>query len=62
MADDPFDKLPPDDPVVWLIFYNDAEVKPEIFQGYGATDAAHRRFAQVSIGYNCHLFVRVAKS
>jgi len=52
--------LPPDDPCVWAIIYEDAEVSPEIFTGCGATDAAHRTFNTVKTGYNCHLFVRVA--
>jgi hypothetical protein len=54
-------ELPVDDPCVWAILYEDAEVGPEIFTGCGATTAAHRRFDLVKTGYNCHLFVRVAK-
>lgn len=50
-----------DDPCVWLIFFEDTEVRPEIFSGCGATEAAHKRFDQVRTGYNCRLFVMVTK-
>jgi len=49
-----------DDPCVWMIVYEDAERPPETFSGCGATQAAHRRFADVKQSWNCHLFVRVA--
>ena len=54
-------EIPVNDPCHWMIVYDDAEVRAERFSGSGATEAAHRRFDQVKTGYNCHLFVRVAK-
>ena len=65
-ASDPLTDLldPPhlvDDPCVWAILYEDAERVPEIFQGCGATLAAHARFDAVKQTWNCHLFVPVAK-
>jgi hypothetical protein len=50
----------PDDPCVWLIRYAEAGIPDEVFTGTGATNAAHRRFEQVRVSYNVHLFVRVA--
>jgi hypothetical protein len=42
-----------------LIFYDDTEVKPEIFAGRGATAAAHHRFKLISARWNAHLFVKI---
>lgn len=53
-------EMPVDDPCVWLIRFAEAGVPDELFDGCGATEAAHRRFEQVKIGYDCALFVRVA--
>lgn len=44
----------------WLIWYDDADQKPEIFTGDGATVAAAERFRIVRDQWNCHLFRRVA--
>lgn len=52
--------LPEDDGEAWLILYEDADQKHELFSGCGATDAAHSRFEQLSITWSCHLFRRVA--
>lgn len=54
--------MPPEDPTVWLITYAEAGIPHELFSGCGATDAAHRRFEQIRVGYNCHLFVRAARA
>lgn len=44
---------------LWLIYFHDKDVQPEVFAGEGAEDAARRRYDQVSTGYNCHLMGEV---
>jgi len=44
---------------VWVIMFEDAEVPAEVFSGYGAEDAARRRFSDVGKTYNCTLFSEV---
>lgn len=44
----------------WIIWFEDADRKAEVFTGHGATEAAHRRFEQISLSWNAHLFQRVA--
>ncbi len=53
---------PDEDDTAWLIYYEDADVRPEVFAGFGAETGAKRRFRQVTIGYNAHLFCRVASA
>ncbi len=55
------EQMPPEDPCVWMITYSESGIPPEVFSGCGATEAAHRRFDLVRNGYDCSLFVRVAK-
>lgn len=43
----------------WIIWFEDAERSPEIFSGYGARDAAFRRFEALNQNWNCHLFQKV---
>jgi hypothetical protein len=52
--------LPDDDGEAWLILYEDTDREYELFSGCGATKAAHRRFEQLLVTWNCHLFRRVA--
>ena len=52
----------PSDEEVWLIWYEDQDRKPELFSGCGATEAAKRRYEQLSITWNCHLFRKVSPS
>jgi hypothetical protein len=42
-------------PIYWMIYFEDASVRPEIF-----TDeiAARHRFSEALIGWSCHLFVQ----
>ncbi len=43
----------------WVIYFDDADRKPEVFGGEGAENAAKRRYEQISISWNAHLFVKV---
>lgn len=52
--------LPPDG--YYKIVYDDAEVPDESFARTGALDAALRRFEQISVRWNAHLFVRFANN
>ena len=45
---------------VWMIYFDDAEVQPEVFTGENARWTAHQRFENISTIYNCHLFQRVS--
>ena len=40
---------------MWVIFFHDAGVKPEVFIGPDAESAARRRYFDVRQGYNCAL-------
>ncbi len=48
---------PPDD--AWIIVYEDPEMPDEKFSGFGATEAAGKRFDAIRVSWNCHLFRRV---
>lgn len=43
----------------WIIWFEDAGMPPETFTGYGAIEAARKRFDMVRSNWNCHLFRRV---
>lgn len=43
----------------WIIWFEDADREPETFVGFGARDAAQRRYDQVTVSWNAHLFERV---
>ena len=43
----------------WLIFFEDDEVKDEVFSGEGAEDAARYRLEQCKMNWACHLFQEV---
>ena len=45
-----------------MIFFDDADRQPLMFAGTGARQGALRAWGQVSIGWNAHLFVRVARN
>lgn len=40
----------------WLIFYEDADMRPEVFRSEAG---ARRRYAEAHISWSCHLFVLV---
>lgn len=41
---------------IWLIFFEEADVKSEIFSGEGCENVAKKRFEQCSISWSCYLF------
>ena len=43
----------------FIIVFDDASVEEEMFTGYGARDAALRRYDQISISWNAHLYVKI---
>ena len=43
----------------WLIYFDDANRKPELFTGEGAEQAAHRRYDALLTNWNCHLFQKI---
>ena len=51
----------PDD-CLHIIWYDDADRKPEVLAGHGARHAAMERFKQISWQWNAHLFVRIEKN
>lgn len=44
----------------YILFYEDAEKKPEHYSGAGAGEAAWRRYHQAKDNWSCHLFKRIA--
>lgn len=44
---------------LWMVYYEDADVKPEIFFGEGSEVAARARYAQANMSWSCHLLSRV---
>lgn len=42
-------------PVIWAIFFEDADVPPEIFMGEGAEKAAKSTFKAMKDNWNCVL-------
>lgn len=49
-----------DDKRVWMIVFEDAQVLPKTFSGYGAEQAAWRAFEHFHINWNCTLLVSIA--
>lgn len=43
---------------LWMVYYEDASVAPEIFFGEGAEQAARARYAQAKVSWSCHLLSR----
>lgn len=50
---------PPLSEEFFLIFFDDADVPPEVILG---REAAERRFAAISASWNAHLFQRIASN
>ncbi len=46
----------------WLILYDDADERPEVFTGHGAKVAAQKRFDMLRTHWNIHLFERIASA
>jgi len=44
----------------WLIFFLDADMRPEFFFGEGAEQAARERHKQLLLNWNCYLFCEAA--
>lgn len=42
--------------MTWLIFFEDAGMKPEIFMGEGAGKVARQRYEELLVNWNCSLF------
>lgn len=40
----------------WLIYFDDHEMRPEVFIGPMAEANARARFDQLLVGWSCHLF------
>jgi hypothetical protein len=45
------------EPEAYIIWFADVDRPAEHFSGYGATEAAYKRFEQVSVSWTCRLFV-----
>ena len=45
----------------WLIYFEDVDVRPEIFTGEGAEQAARHAYKRALTNWNCHLFQKVAE-
>jgi len=45
-----------------IIWFDDSDVRPMMFAGNGARDAALKAFERVSVQWNAHLFVRIQKN
>lgn len=46
------------DPSEWLIYFDDADRRPELFSGKGAATAANRRYVELCNNWSVHLFSR----
>lgn len=45
-----------------IIWFDDSDMRPMMFAGRGARDAALKAFERVSVQWNAHLFVRIQKN
>jgi hypothetical protein len=45
----------------WLIYFHDADIRPEVFTGEGAEAAARRRFADLRQSWTVDLFQQLAQ-
>ncbi len=52
------DQLPPKDKTYWLVYFEDAGVRPVVFTD---ESAAREYYRERSISWNCHLFVRISE-
>lgn len=46
---------------IWLIYFEDKSVNPEVFTGEGAEAAARHRFKVLLGNWSCHLFRSVSE-
>ena len=53
------DRAEGDEDGAWIIHYEDRDREQEVFVGFGAREAAQRRYEQVTVTWNAHLFERV---
>lgn len=44
---------------LWVVWYEDAQMKPEVFFGEGAEAAARERFRVAEDNWSCHLLARI---
>lgn len=44
---------------LWMVYFEDAERKPEIFFGEGAEAAARKSYADHKVAWSCHLLSRI---
>lgn len=49
------------EPDVYVLHFDDADMPIEVFMGYGARDAAFRRYAQARASWECHLLAPVTE-
>lgn len=47
---------------LWMVFYEDADMRPEVFFGEGAEQGARARYASAKDNWSCHLLSRVPES
>lgn len=47
---------------LWMVYYEDADARPEVFFGEGAEAAARARYDQAKMNWSCHLLSRVPSS
>lgn len=47
---------------MWIIWYHDTDVAPEIFAGYGAEEAARKRFTIAKLNWSCILLREVDRT
>lgn len=60
MTTDPRITPESDDDGAWMIVYEDADVRPDVFSGCGARAAALATFERRLMSWNCHLFERIS--
>jgi len=53
------DAIRDDEKVAWIIRYDDGDRGDELFAGFGAAEAARKRFDMLTSNWNVHLFKRV---
>ena len=47
---------------LFVLMFEDPDRKTEVFAGYGARDAANRRYEQAKVSWNCVLLAPIARS
>lgn len=51
--------ITPSPETLWMVYYEDRDVPPELFFGPGAEEGARRRYKDALNNWSCHLLVRV---